>query len=71
MYFYNNVSNIIWEHVYKFETNLMNTNDPKSLLKECVTDVTDVTDVTIAGCDGRDRCDSSNSFLALEFPIIS
>jgi len=23
MYFYNNVSNIIWEHVYKFETNLI------------------------------------------------
>jgi hypothetical protein len=36
-----------------------------------VTDVTDVTDVTITGCDGRDRCDSSNSFLALEFPIVS
>jgi hypothetical protein len=35
MYFYNNVSNIVWEHVYKFETNLMNTNDPKSLLKQC------------------------------------
>jgi len=33
-----------------------------------VTDVTDVTDVTITR---RDRCDSSNSFLALEFPIVS
>jgi len=33
-----------------------------------VTDVTDVIDVTITR---RDRCDSSNSFLALEFPIVS
>ncbi len=33
-----------------------------------MTDVTNVTDVIITGCDGRD---SSNSFLALEFPIVS
>lgn len=33
-YFYNNVSNVLWEHVYKFEINLMNINDPNAILKD-------------------------------------
>ncbi len=32
--FYNNVSNVLWEHVYKFEIILMNINDPNVILND-------------------------------------
>ncbi len=33
IYLYNDVPNILWEHLYKFETNLMNIKGPKTFFK--------------------------------------
>jgi len=33
MYLYSNGLNILWEHLYEFEMNLMNIKYPKALLK--------------------------------------
>ncbi len=35
MHFYNNVSNKLWEHLYKFEMYIMNIKYVKTLFKEC------------------------------------
>jgi hypothetical protein len=35
MYLYNNEFNMLWEHVEKFEMNIMNIKYPKTFKKNC------------------------------------